>query len=441
MADEDLKYPLKMIEELNPGLQKAFKASNVGNEKNHGDLVNKFVQETKKHYQSFNDPDRRSLMKPEDNMKMLYQDIGEEFKDLVNKLGLNQSQKDEATQIVAKYTNLALESTGFTPLSSSSAGKIIAEDAHKDYQAVVDSLPMTNKNQMEAQVKYKGEFDRVISDPKRGNILDEIAKLHAKLQKDLNLNDRQINELNIGAGHYIHTHQKNFASDLKDNMSREDITNLLNEKTAKSAEKLNQTRAQAAKSVVVGAGKRATKTVTSQWQNPSKSEATLPGAQVKISQKREKITQWKKAELSDKNPKIAVSGYRKSQEISQKPSDFNEQKVGNLKKGKQNNVISKLQNISETVKNVATKPTERERQYDAAVRGIEADVKAKATQLKRGVEARLGKKNHKIPPKDKEYATKLGQDTLNQVKAKGDAEKIKGVKNRIKTFFNKGRVI
>lgn len=266
MADEDLKYSLNIIEQLKDGLKNTLKASNVGNEKNHEDLVNKFVNATKTYYASSQDPDRKKFMEPEENMKMLYQNIGEDFKDLVNKLSLDQKQKDEATQVVAKYTNIALESTGFLPLKLPSAGKIIAEDVHKNYEEVVDSLPMTNKHQMDAQAKYKTDVERVISDPKRGNILDEIATLNAKLQKDLNLNDRQVNELNIGVGHYIEQHRSNFAADLKNNMSREDITKYLNEKTAASYQTLSQTRAQAAKSAVIDAGKRAT-TISSAVKN------------------------------------------------------------------------------------------------------------------------------------------------------------------------------
>lgn len=353
MADEDLKYPLNIIEELKGGLQNALKTSNVGNEKNHEDLVNKFVAETKKNYKSFNDPNRQDpqLLPPQKNLEMLYQNIGEDFKDLVNKLSLDQKQKDEATQIVAKYTNLALESPGFTPLSLSSAGKIIAEDVHKDYQEVVASLPTTNKNQMDAQAKYKTDVAWVISDPKRGNILDEIAKLNAKLQKDLNLNDRQINELNIGVGHYINSNQGAFKADLEklkgntqEEISREDITKYLNEKIAESNEKIVPTRAQAAQKVVIGAGK-------------------------------------------------------------------------------------KLQNIPKTVKKVATKPTKLEQVYDAAVRGIEADVKQKAnakfTEIKSTV-------SHKMPPEAKEFATKIGHDALE--KARAAAERVKGAKNRITTF-------
>lgn len=431
MADEDLKESLDIIEMLKRRLTTELNAIHVGNKKIADSAINKFVDETKKHYTMFQDPDYKNLMSPDENIKMLYQKIGEDFKDLVNKLGLNQSQKDEATKIVANTTNLALQSAGFKP-SLSSAGKIIAEDVHQNYQEVVDSLTMTNKAQMDAQAKYKTDVERVISDPKRGNILDEIAKLNAKLQKALNLNDRQINELNIGVSHYINDNRRNFESDLKGDISREEITKVLNKKTAESAQKPTKTRVQAAKRVVIAASKSATKTLTSQWQNPSKSETALSDATVKISQKREKPAKSKKVERSDKNPQIAASNYQKSQEITQKGPDINEHTVGDLKKGTQNNVISKLQNIPKTVKKVATKPTKLEQVYDAAVRGIEADVKQKAnakfTEIKSTV-------SHKMPPEAKEFATKIGHDALE--KARAAAERVKGAKDRIKQSVKK----
>lgn len=375
MADEDIKYPLKIIEELNLGLRNAFKESHVGNEQNHEHLVNKFVEATKVHYRRSQDPDRRKLMAPEANMKMLYQDIGEDFKDLVNKLNLDQKQKDEATQVVAKYTNLALESTGFVPSSSLSAGKIIAEDIHKDYQAVVDSLPMTNKNQLDAQAKYQTDVEQMISSQKSGNILDEIAKLNAKLQKDLNLNDRQINELNIGAGHYIHNHQKEFADDLKniskDDISREDITKYLDAKTAEISAQKSQTRAQnAAKNVVIGARRATTKV----------------------------------AQSSDKTPKMVAS-------------DLNNKE----KKSKKNTVSSALKKGVEIPYRVFWDPKERDISYDAKVREIERDVKVRAAKVKKDLGTRLGNAksavSHAMPPGAKEYAEKLGHDALDKANA------------------------
>jgi hypothetical protein len=381
------------------------------------DPIAEFNQEVETHYTNFLLAYTAGLPLKQ-NMQEFYQNVGYDFKTLTDKLLLNQNDKSQALTEILKNIDLAFLASAAkveglsqvsTIISYEEARKIVAEDEHKDYPDVVKNLVSTNHKHIQIKENYIQAINAVRTDEKIENKLDKIAKLNAKLQKDLNLNDRQINELNIGVGNYIKNNPGNFRSDLeklkgnnKEEISREDITKYLNEKTAESYPTLSQTRAQAAKSAVLGVGKRATKTVTSQWQNSSKSEAALA------------------EKPSD------------TQEIAPKSSGINEQTASDLnktvEKGKKNTASSIIQKIPKKIKKIVSEPTQLERKYDAAIRRIDNDVNAKWKEIKQDARTRLGitsSGSHKMPPKVKEYATQIGHDALHQVKAKGNAEKNK----------------
>ena len=427
MADEDLKASLGIVNLLKSTLKDELNATRVGNEKISDHAINEFVENTKTRYRDFDTANSKNPSNTNQNLTKLYQDISVDFKDSANKLGLSQNQKDVAVELVTKVIKLALETNDFNGLPS--AKDIIAEHAHIKHRDVVNDLFTENSDALQK----KNQYLQKINDLREGNTenkFDKIAKLNAKLQQDLSLNDRQVNELNIGVSHYINDNRRNFKSDLKGDISREEITKVLNQKTAEIiAQKPTKTRAQAAKSVVIGARKSAKKTITSQWQNPSKSGETLPDATVKISQKREKPAKWKKAERSDKNPQIAASDYRNSQEVDPKSSHINNlHNVSNLdkKQVKQDNKTI----LSRVLKTIPT--TKLERVYDAAVKGIEADVKQKANAKLTEIKSTV---SHKMPPEAKEFATKLGQDV--SATAHAAAERVKGAKDRIKHAVKK----
>lgn len=454
MADNDLdsasKVGLKEIEGIKKSLNLKF-SSRI----DAAEPINEFTKAINTHYSNFlslhhTQLDLKDNLNLKNNMQELYQNVSLDFKLLADKLAFNQNDKKQVLNDVVKQIDLAFlvssqHLQGLDKVSEiipqNQAQKIIAEYANENHRDVVTSLVTENLDQLQKKTQYL----KKINDLREGdteNKFDKIAKLNAQLQKDLNLNDRQINELNIGVGHYINSNRGAFKADFeklqgkdKDNISREDITKVLNKKTAESAQKPIKTRVQAAKSVVIGASKSATKTVTSQWQNPSKSEATLTDTKVKISQKREKTAQWNKvAQSSDKNPKIAASNYRKSQEVDSKSSHINNlHNVSNLDKTqvKQDNKTI----LSRVLKTVPT--TKLERVYDAAVRGIEADVKQKAnakfTEIKSTV-------SHKMPPEAKAYAAKIGHDALEKVHSA--SARVESAKKTVKTFVKdtwKGR--
>lgn len=417
---------LYILDEIKSGLRDVFQKSNVdlANDK----AMDQFVSNIKERFSNLS---LATSPTPDKDVEKLYQNISRDVKDLVNELGLNQNQKNMATAAVAQVTNQTLEAAGFKtdPL----AQKIISEHAHKDYYGAVSTLPATSVAQIDKLTTYQNNIHQLrygqqnktldeiaklnaesqkdlnVSQIKGQNTLDAIAKLNAKLQKDLNLNNRQVNELNIGLGNhlektkgvkeYVENNQQ-FSNDASLNLS-EKITKYLDaktaEKTAEISAKKSQPRVQNAKEALIGARKSVTKTAKTAWKSPSKSAPSGVQSEVKLSTKRA-IPQWNKkvAQKSDNNPKMVATDYRNSQEITQKAAVItslitqkavvaSEQKTSDLnnkeKKSKKNTVSSIVKNIPKMLKNVATNPTKPERDYHNAVTHLEREAIQKAEKL------------------------------------------------------------
>lgn len=394
--------------------------------------INEFTQAVNTHYNNLVSLYEHNPPLKE-NMQDLYQYISNDFKLLADKLAFNQNDKKQVLKDVVQKIDSAFKASskhlkGLEEVSKiipkAQAKNIIAEHAHEYHSEVVKDLFTEALKAKDKKDEYLNKLNALRTDTKTENKFNKIAKLNAKLQQDLNLNDRQINELNIGVGHYINNNRSAFKADLEklsgknqDNISREEITKVLNKKTAKSAQTLTQT----AKEAVLEVGKRATTNFKAAVLPQQEQSNTIPLTSL------EKPTQWKKAERSDKNPKTAASDYRNSQEVDPKSSHINNlHNVSNLDKTqvKQDNKTI----LSRVLKTIPT--TKLERVYDATVRGIEADViqktNAKLTEIKSTV-------SHKMPPEAKEFATKLGQDV--SATAHAAAERVKGAKDRIKTFI------
>ncbi|MCP5370001.1 MAG: hypothetical protein H6909_04880 [Rickettsiaceae bacterium] len=340
----DLETALNMIEMGKDHLTKELQSDNKA--------IDSFIKSVKTDYKNFKDPDAQNLVPLKQNLENLYQKIGEGLADLANELNLNPEQKNKATEIIAKITNLAVESSDLTPLHLDSAKQIIVKHAnqnydsakqitaeHKDYNTVINDLPAEpNSKEQQTKEQYIEAIDKVISS-KSEDKLNKIAKLNAKLQKDLKLDDQQINELNTAFGDHIDKNISSFANSLekhplpKSNLSlAEKITRYLNDKTAEFSAKQSNWQ-------LIDKAKDAKQRITTTVRNPQKASLKWQKPETQTP------TITKKSEKQKKN---IIGSSRNNTDISKKAKKTNIRTLANnatkVVRNEAENIIEAAQN-------------------------------------------------------------------------------------------------